>query len=139
VISRVLFAVVITGGDVGVECVREDGVACDPRTLIELNEETLEYVLTDPTIKFVFGTVADTALALSVPGLVDSVYVPVPPVPVPNAVIVVPGATPVAVTTCPVVKVPELTAVTVITFVANDAVPAAVRLCAGPGEISFHV
>jgi hypothetical protein len=50
-----------------------------------------------------------------------TVYVPVPPVPVPRAVMVVPPVTPVPVSTCPIAIVPEVTAATVIVVVLIDA------------------
>ena len=42
-----------------------------------------------------------------------TMYVPVPPVPVPKAVIMVPDNTPVPVTNCPTARAPEVTALTV--------------------------
>src|ERR1039458_10282305 len=59
----------------------------------------------------------------TVPGVVDRVYVPVPPAPVPSAITVVPTATPAKFTTLPT-PMKTLDAVTVITLVAKLAVTA---------------
>ena len=58
--------------------------------------------------------------------LLETVYVPVPPVPVPKAVIVVPELTPLPETVEPISSPPELTAATFSTVPA--AVPAALAM-----------
>jgi hypothetical protein len=51
-----------------------------------------------------------------------TVYVPVPPVPVTNAVMTVPAITPAATTICPTARVPLVTPVTVIVVPEIEAV-----------------
>jgi hypothetical protein len=55
---------------------------------------------------------------------VDRLYVPIPPVPVPNEVIRVNALTPEPTMSCPIANVPDETAVTVRTVVAIVAVNA---------------
>ena len=56
-----------------------------------------------------------------------TVYVPAPPEPVPNAVIIVPAVTPVPEITMPTPKTPEVTAVTVSVVVEMDPVTTAAK------------
>ena len=55
----------------------------------------------------------------------DTLYVPIPPVPVNNDVIVVPGVTPDPLNTAPTVKVPRTISVTVKVVVEIDPVKVA--------------
>ena len=71
---------------------------------------------------------------------VPTVYVPIPPEPVTNAVIVVPAVTPVPEITCPTAISPEETAVTVSVVVAiepvNEAPPVIVAACVVPAVVA---
>ena len=75
--------------------------------------------------RLITGSVPEVIVVEETVCEVETVYVPVPPVPVPRAVIVVPEVTPVPVMRCPTAIVPLVTALTVSVVVLIEPVKTA--------------
>ena len=97
-------------------------IVCPTRNLPDVTAVTVSVVVAiEPVTTALLDCPAYSVVEETVCELL-MVYVPVPPVPVPSAVMYVPAVTPVPSTVCPTASVPEATALTVSVVVAMDAV-----------------
>src|SRR5271165_6166304 len=92
----------------------------------ELSKAFVDVIFVDPETCMPQGLLLPDSVSLATFWLLDTVYVPVPPVPVPKEDIVVPEVTPVPVMVEPTASPPDVTPLTVSTVPA--AVPAALAI-----------